>query len=111
MEKNLAVILSKLPIQADGDLIAQVISGYFDDLVKTKLDNIRVWFNNKGWTTSVGYLNAVNNLVLRASIQAQTQSLDFDDFESGFKIPGEYGISVINHPMNFTEKQLNEKNM
>ena len=88
--------------------VAGVMAGYVDDLVKTKMDNVRVWFNNKGWTTSVGYLNAVNNLILRASIQAQTDSLDF---EEAFKNPADFGISIINHPMNFTEKQLNEKNM
>ena len=32
-------------------------------------DNIRVWFNNKGWAASVSYMNAVNNIVLRAAVQ------------------------------------------
>ena len=32
-------------------------------------DNIRVWFNNKGWAASVSYMNAVNNIVLRAAVK------------------------------------------
>ena len=95
-------------------MIAETAAGYLDDVTKRKLDNIKVWFNNKGWTTSVGYLNAINNVVLRASIKAQEESLDFDDFDDDFgeiKDPSKYGISVINHPMNFTETQLNAKNM
>ena len=32
-------------------------------------DNIRVWFNNKGWAASVSYMNAVNNVVLRAGVK------------------------------------------
>ena len=35
---------------------------------KENFDNIRVWFNNKGWAASVSYMNAVNNIVLRAGI-------------------------------------------
>ena len=32
-------------------------------------DNIRVWFNNKGWASSIAYMNAANNVVLRAAIK------------------------------------------
>ena len=114
VETNLKMILEKLPLpenlEENPGFLASYLAGNLDDLVRTKLDNIRVWFNNKGWTSSVGYLNAANNLVLRASIQAQADSLDFDDFDD-FKDPSEFGISIINHPMNFTEKQLNEKNI
>ena len=69
--------------------------------------------SSTGWTTSVGYLNAVNNLVLRASIEDAKWSDNDDnwDDDAWLKDPSKYGISVINHPMNFTEKQLNEKNM
>ncbi|XP_067120260.1 phospholipid-transporting ATPase ABCA1-like isoform X3 [Centruroides vittatus] len=56
-------------------------------------DNVKVWFNNRGWAASVGYMNALNNILLRANLP-----------------PGQnhkyYGISVINHPMNFTQGQL-----
>ena len=41
-----------------------------------------------GWTTSVGYLNAVNNVVLRASIEDAKNSDDFDDMEEWNKNQG-----------------------
>ena len=123
VQNNLALILEKLPVPNEfgaKSVIAETAAGYLDDLTKRKLDHVKVWFNNKGWTTSVGYLNAVNNIILRASIKAQEDNLDnlddvdFDNFDGGFneiKDESQYGISVINHPMNFTESQLNAKNM
>jgi hypothetical protein len=93
------------PVEA-ADFAAELLK----DMTMKRMDNIRVWFNNKGWTASVGYMNAVNNLVLRASIKAQEDSFD-SDWSEGFKDPSQYGISVITHPMNYTEKQLNEKNL
>ena len=64
----------------------------------------------------MGYLNAINNIILRASIQMKNDDFDdiFDDWKESDSLgvdPSQYGISVINHPMNFTEKQLNAKNM
>ncbi len=38
------------------------------NLDPNKFDNIRVWFNNKGWAASVAYMNAINNVVLRSEI-------------------------------------------
>uniref|UniRef100_A0A023FBK8 Putative lipid exporter abca1 n=1 Tax=Triatoma infestans TaxID=30076 RepID=A0A023FBK8_TRIIF len=43
-------------------------------------------------------MNAINNVVLRATLSASNMSHD--------KI-SEYGIRTINHPMNFTQKQMN----
>ena len=119
VQNNLALILEKLPVPNEfgaKSVIAETAAGYLDDLTKRKLDHVKVWFNNKGWTTSVGYLNAVNNIILRASIKAQDDfdELDLDNFDGSFsevRDETQYGISVINHPMNFTESQLNAKNM
>uniref|UniRef100_A0A7M4FDT2 P-type phospholipid transporter n=1 Tax=Crocodylus porosus TaxID=8502 RepID=A0A7M4FDT2_CROPO len=55
----------------------------------------QVWFNNKGWHAMVIFLNIANNGVLRANLQ-KGQS------------PEEYGITVINHPLNLTKEQLSE---
>ena len=54
-----------------------------------------MWFNNKGWTSSVGYMNAANNLVLRSKIK-----------QSGRRNYKDFGITLINHPMNRTETQF-----
>ena len=56
----------------------------------------QIWFNNKGWASSVSYLNAVNNLILRSSLPERP---DRDQF----------GITAINHPMNYTRNQLEDK--
>nr|QST14975.1 ABCA1-1 protein [Diaphanosoma celebensis] len=58
-------------------------------------EKIRVWFNNQGWVAAVGYLNAINNVILRSSLSATKNSTD-------------YGIEVINHPMNYTDDQLQD---
>lgn len=53
-------------------------------------------FNNKGWASSVAYMNALNNILLRAHLPPGED-------------PADYGISVINHPMNFTQSQLQDE--
>ncbi|XP_053104298.1 retinal-specific phospholipid-transporting ATPase ABCA4 isoform X2 [Hemicordylus capensis] len=58
-------------------------------------DNIKVWFNNKGWHAMVSFLNVANNAILRANL------------EKG-KDPAKYGITAINHPLNLTKEQLSE---
>jgi hypothetical protein len=58
----------------------------------------QVWFNNKGWPMSVSYLNAITNVVLRASLPPEED-------------PKQYGIRAINHPMNFTPTQLSQEMM
>ena len=76
-------------------------------------DNIRVWFNNKGWASSVAYMNAANNLVLRAAIQKTADEdfdTDWDEAEEKYD-PSKYGIKLISHPMNYTETQLDKELM
>ncbi|KAB1273294.1 Retinal-specific ATP-binding cassette transporter [Camelus dromedarius] len=58
-------------------------------------DNIKVWFNNKGWHALVSFLNVAHNAVLRASLPADRN-------------PEEYGITVISQPLNLTKEQLSE---
>nr|XP_040569768.1 phospholipid-transporting ATPase ABCA1-like [Lepeophtheirus salmonis] len=63
-------------------------------------DYIRVWFNNKGWASSVSYMNAVNNMVLRATIEEKSERMH--ELVDSSK----YGIAAINHPMNYTSDQF-----
>ncbi|XP_062960402.1 retinal-specific phospholipid-transporting ATPase ABCA4 isoform X1 [Cynocephalus volans] len=58
-------------------------------------DNIKVWFNNKGWHALVSFLNVAHNAILRASLKED-------------KSAEEYGITLISHPLNLTKEQLSE---
>ncbi|XP_020657095.3 phospholipid-transporting ATPase ABCA1 [Pogona vitticeps] len=58
-------------------------------------DNVKVWFNNKGWHAVGAFLNVINNAILRANLQ---------DGEN----PTDYGITAYNHPLNLTKQQLSE---
>nr|CAD7402680.1 unnamed protein product [Timema poppensis] len=63
---------------------------------RDRFDNIKVWFNNKGWASSVAYMNAINNVVLRASLNENQK-------------PEQYGFQVYSHPMNYTETQMKQE--
>ncbi|XP_043218216.1 ATP-binding cassette sub-family A member 7-like [Amphibalanus amphitrite] len=56
------------------------------------LDNVKIWYNNKGWASSVAYMNAFNNMLLRSRFNSSVKRW--------------YGIEAINHPLNFTRGQL-----
>ncbi|XP_053326101.1 retinal-specific phospholipid-transporting ATPase ABCA4 [Spea bombifrons] len=73
--------------------VSQQLPAFLRDL-ETE-NNIKVWFNNKGWHSMVIFINVANNAILRANLG--------DD-----KDPGEYGITAMNHPLNLTKDQLSE---
>ncbi|XP_077309012.1 retinal-specific phospholipid-transporting ATPase ABCA4 isoform X1 [Lithobates pipiens] len=58
-------------------------------------NNVKVWFNNKGWHAMVIFINVANNAILRANLGED-------------KDPEEYGITAVNHPLNLTKDQLSE---
>ncbi|XP_060619641.2 phospholipid-transporting ATPase ABCA1 [Anolis sagrei] len=58
-------------------------------------DNVKVWFNNKGWHAVGAFLNVMNNAILRANLK---------DGQN----PSAYGITAYNHPLNLTKQQLSE---
>lgn len=58
-------------------------------------NNVKVWFNNKGWHAISSFLNVINNAILRANLQ------------KGEK-PDQFGITAFNHPLNLTKQQLSE---
>ncbi|XP_041064203.1 retinal-specific phospholipid-transporting ATPase ABCA4 [Carcharodon carcharias] len=58
-------------------------------------ENIKVWFNNKGWHAIVAFMNVANNAILRANLPDRQHAED-------------YGITVISHPLNLTKEQLSE---
>jgi len=87
------------------------IGSLFREVEKDRFDNVRVWFNNKGWAASVAYMNALNNVILRAGvkdIEKDEFDLDWDEEENEYN-PDKYGIKLISHPMNYTESQFDKE--
>ncbi|XP_061884457.1 phospholipid-transporting ATPase ABCA1-like isoform X2 [Entelurus aequoreus] len=56
--------------------------------------NVKVWFNNKGWHAMVSFVNVMNNGLLRADLPPDLRQ--------------KYGITVYNHPLNLTKRQLSQ---
>ncbi|VDI42992.1 ATP-binding cassette, subfamily A (ABC1), member 1 [Mytilus galloprovincialis] len=61
-------------------------------------DTVKVWYNNKGWTAIVSYMNVMNNRILRSRL-------------SPGQNPEEFGITTVNYPMNATVKQFTEETL
>ncbi|KAM7409632.1 hypothetical protein PAMA_001224 [Pampus argenteus] len=61
-------------------------------------NNVKVWYNNKGWHAMVSFVNVMNNGLLRASLPPGPQR----------RI---HGITAYNHPLNLTKEQLTEMAM
>ncbi|XP_059372109.1 phospholipid-transporting ATPase ABCA1b [Carassius carassius] len=58
-------------------------------------NNVKIWFNNKGWHSIGGFLNVMNNGILRANLQPGRD-------------PHQFGITAFNHPLNLTKEQLSQ---
>ncbi|KAM9095061.1 phospholipid-transporting ATPase ABCA7 isoform 2-T2 [Sarcophilus harrisii] len=58
-------------------------------------NNVKVWFNNKGWHAMVAFINVLNNGFLRAHLPPGAD-------------PETYGITTLNHPLSLTKEQLSE---
>ncbi|XP_047231681.1 phospholipid-transporting ATPase ABCA1 isoform X2 [Girardinichthys multiradiatus] len=58
-------------------------------------NNVKVWYNNKGWHAMVSFVNVMNNGLLRASLPPGPERR-------------RHGITVYNHPLNLTKEQLTE---
>uniref|UniRef100_A0A4W6D9J8 P-type phospholipid transporter n=1 Tax=Lates calcarifer TaxID=8187 RepID=A0A4W6D9J8_LATCA len=56
-------------------------------------NNVKVWYNNKGWHAMVSFVNVMNNGLLRASLPPGPERR-------------KHGITVYNHPLNLTKEQL-----
>lgn len=60
----------------------------------------KVWFENRGWLSSVAYLNGLHNMWLREKLPEQYQSNK-----------SQFGITLINHPMNLTKSQTKQESL
>ncbi|KAL2089101.1 hypothetical protein ACEWY4_016000 [Coilia grayii] len=75
------------------DRFLRSLSGFINGL-DTK-NNVKVWFNNKGWHSMSAFLNVMNNGILRANLPVG-------------KEPSQFGITVHNHPLNLTKEQISQ---
>ncbi|XP_030852675.1 phospholipid-transporting ATPase ABCA1 [Strongylocentrotus purpuratus] len=62
----------------------------------TTPSNVKVWWDNNGWHALPIYMNVMNNLLLRAHIDSDNSSQY-------------HGITVTNHPINFTSSQIDDE--
>ncbi|XP_073677133.1 phospholipid-transporting ATPase ABCA1b isoform X1 [Garra rufa] len=58
-------------------------------------NNVKIWFNNKGWHSIGAFLSVMNNGILRANLPPG-------------KDPRQFGITAFNHPLNLTKEQLSQ---
>lgn len=76
-------------------------------------ENVKIWYNTKGYDSSVSYLNVINNAILRAKIathnellsQTTNNSSPSSIKQSTLLDPAEHGIVAFNHPMPYTTRQ------
>ncbi|XP_062306345.1 phospholipid-transporting ATPase ABCA1 isoform X1 [Osmerus eperlanus] len=61
-------------------------------------NNVKVWYNNKGWHAVTSFVNVMNNGLLRASLPPGPERM-------------RHGITAFNHPLNLTKEQLTEMAM
>ncbi|XP_063074491.1 phospholipid-transporting ATPase ABCA1a isoform X2 [Engraulis encrasicolus] len=57
-------------------------------------NNVKIWFNNKGWHSIGSFLNVMNNAILRSSMKEEDR--------------GKFSINAFNHPLNLTKEQLSQ---
>uniref|UniRef100_A0AAY5L1X1 P-type phospholipid transporter n=1 Tax=Esox lucius TaxID=8010 RepID=A0AAY5L1X1_ESOLU len=60
-----------------------------------RFNNVKIWFNNKGWHSMGAFLNVMNNGILRANLPPGQD-------------PSKHGIRAFNHPLNLTKEQLSQ---
>ncbi|XP_034038157.1 phospholipid-transporting ATPase ABCA1b [Thalassophryne amazonica] len=78
---------------AAADRFLDSLSSFINGL-DTK-NNVKIWFNNKGWHSIGAFINVMNNGILRANLPRGED-------------PAKYGISAFNHPLNLTKEQLSQ---
>ncbi|XP_001920862.6 phospholipid-transporting ATPase ABCA1 isoform X2 [Danio rerio] len=95
LEESVLAIRRRYNIAENGSLdqllqrLPDVLSGL------TSQNNVKVWFNNKGWHAMASFVNIMNNGLLRANLPPKTERR-------------KYGITAYNHPLNLTKEQLTE---
>ena len=68
INKKTILYLQKFPLPGSefgsADFAAEYVTGLLDDLTKRKIDNIKVWFNNKGTYYDINYVHNYNIIII-----------------------------------------------
>ncbi|XP_068599288.1 phospholipid-transporting ATPase ABCA1 [Brachionichthys hirsutus] len=83
----------RVPQNSSLDHLLNRLPGFLEGL--NSQNNVKVWFNNKGWHAMVSFVNVMNNGLLRASLPPGPERR-------------KHGITAYNHPLNLTKEQLTE---
>ncbi|KAK7128111.1 hypothetical protein R3I93_020650 [Phoxinus phoxinus] len=95
LEESVLAIRRRYNIAENGSL-DQLLHRLPDVLIGlTSQNNVKVWFNNKGWHAMASFVNIMNNGLLRANLPPDMERR-------------KYGITAYNHPLNLTKEQLTE---
>ncbi|KAM3619144.1 uncharacterized protein V6R79_003683 [Siganus canaliculatus] len=86
----------QVPQNSSLDHLLNRLPGFLGGL--NSQNNVKVWYNNKGWHAMVSFVNVMNNGLLRASLPPGPER----------RI---HGITAYNHPLNLTKEQLTEMAM
>ncbi|TDH07266.1 hypothetical protein EPR50_G00104130 [Perca flavescens] len=78
---------------AAADRFLDSLSSFINGL-DTK-NNVKIWFNNKGWHSIGAFINVMNNAILRANLPPGRNT-------------SRYGIRAFNHPLDLTKEQLSQ---
>ncbi|CAM4887474.1 unnamed protein product [Rotaria socialis] len=76
-------------INSTNQLITNVDAAKVAAFFRIHPPQVSVWYNNKGWPSSVAFLNVFNNAFLRGLLLQNSSSTPID----------EYGITAISHPL------------
>ncbi|KAM8745232.1 phospholipid-transporting ATPase ABCA1 isoform 2-T2 [Acanthopagrus schlegelii] len=86
----------RVPQNSSLDHLLDRLPGFLGGL--NSENNVKVWYNNKGWHAMVSFVNVMNNGLLRSSLPPGSERR-------------KYGITAYNHPLNLTKEQLTEMAM
>ncbi|XP_036411124.1 phospholipid-transporting ATPase ABCA1 [Megalops cyprinoides] len=98
LEETVLSIRTRYRVQQNSSLdsLLHRLPGFLGGL--NRQNNVKVWFNNKGWHAVTSFINVMNNGLLRASLPPGPERR-------------KHGITAYNHPLNLTKEQLSEMAM
>uniref|UniRef100_A0A8B9GRH0 P-type phospholipid transporter n=1 Tax=Astyanax mexicanus TaxID=7994 RepID=A0A8B9GRH0_ASTMX len=94
--KGSQTLIGSLQLEESNSSLDQLLDrlpDLFTDL--NSQNNVKVWYNNKGWHAMVSFVNIMNNGLLRASLPPGPERQ-------------KHGITAYNHPLNLTKEQLSD---